>query len=168
MSRDPAELLDVAAFVAQGSELEFERELKSFERIAPSLRGRTGTARGTLRFRRVAGFAVAEGHVQATLLLTCQRCLGEVPIAVDTACRLVFVEGDTAKVQDTPGYDVVMMQGGRASLAELVEDELLLALPLVAMHGEGTSCLSRSGADSRTEDESRQRPFAGLRELMKD
>ena len=166
MSRDPAELLDLAALVAQGSELEIDCELKSLARLAPLLREREGTAHGKLRFHRVAGAPAAEGRVTATLHLTCQRCMGELALAVDAPCRLVFAEEDAADA--VPADEELMTtRGGRISLAELVEEELLLALPLVPRHGEGTECSMRAAGQAPAADERKQRPFAGLRDLMK-
>ena len=64
--------------------------------------------------------------------------------------------------------ELVVTRGGRISLAELVEEELLLALPLAPMHGEGQGCSVKPAAESGPASEPKQRPFAGLRELMKD
>jgi uncharacterized protein len=168
MSRDPAELLDLAMLVAQGSELEIDCELKSLARLAPLLREREGTAHGQLRFHRVAGAPAAEGRVSATLRLTCQRCMGELAIRIDVPCRLVFVAEDAADAAVPADEELMTTHGGRISLAELVEEELLLALPLVPMHGEGTECSRRAVPQTPVADERKQRPFAGLRDLMKD
>lgn len=168
MSRDPAELLDLAALVALGSELEIDCELKSLARLAPLLRDRDGAARGKFRFHRVAGAAAAEGRVTATLHVTCQRCMDELAVAVDSACRLVFADTDADEVQVPEEDELVVTRGGRISLAELVEEELLLALPLVPMHGEGQACSMKPAAGAQPASEPKQRPFAGLRELMKD
>lgn len=168
MSRGPAELLEIAALVAHGSELEIECELKSLKRIAPLLSDRRGTAHARFRFHGMGGSAAAEGRVTATLLVTCQRCMDEVAIPVDAECRLVFADTEALNMQVAAGHELVTTRDGRISLAELVEDELLLALPLVAVHGTGTGCASQSSADVGTDGDSRQRPFARLRELMKD
>lgn len=166
MSRDPAELLDLAALVALGSELEIDCELESLVRLAPLLRDHDGAAHGRFRFHRVAGAAAAEGRVTATLHVTCQRCMNELAVAVDSACRLVFADTDDVQV---PGDDeLVVTRGGRISLAELVEEELLLALPLAPMHSEGQGCSIKPAAEAKAAREPKQRPFAGLRELMKD
>ena len=166
MSRDPAELLDLAALVAQGSELEIDCELKSLARLAPLLSDRDGTAHGKFRFHRLAGAAAAEGRVTATLPVTCQRCMGDLAIAVDATCRLVFAETNAVDAQVPAEEELVTTHGGRISLAEMVEEELLLAMPLVPMHGEGTGCSATTAAP--TVGEPKQRPFAGLRDLMKD
>jgi uncharacterized protein len=168
MSRDPAELLDLAALVAQGSELEIDCELKSLTRLAPLLSDTRGRAHGKFRFHRVAGAPAAEGRVTATLSVICQRCMGDLAIAVDSECRLVFADTEAADAEVPSDEDWVTTHGGRVSLAELIEEELLLAMPLVAMHGEGTGCAIQAGPQPQTRGEPKQRPFAGLRDLMKD
>ena len=168
MSRDPAELLDLAALVAQGSELEIDCELKSLTRLAPLLSDTQGMAHGRFRFHRVAGAPAAEGRVTATLPVICQRCMGDLAIAVDSACRLVFSEVDAADAEVPADEELVTTKAGRISLAGLIEEELLLAMPLVAMHGEGTGCAAQAAPEAEAADEPKQRPFAGLRDLMKD
>ena len=168
MSRDPAEQLDVAALAAHSSQLEFESELKALTRVAPLLRETRGSVRGRFRFHNETGFPGADGRITATLALTCQRCLDEVVVPVDAECRLVFADVEL-KDEDVPaGYELATTQAGRISFAELVEDELLLALPLVAAHGEGSGCVPQPAAESKSRKDPTQRPFAGLRELMKD
>jgi uncharacterized protein len=168
MSRDPAEQLDVAALAGLGSQLELECPLQALPRLAPLLRDTRGSVSGRFRFHHAAGLPAAEGHVTATLRLTCQRCLGEVSLPVEAECRLVFAEGEQATVEAPMGYDMAMTHGGRITFAELAEDELLLALPLVALHGEGSACAPQPAAKATPEKAPTQRPFAGLRELMKD
>ena len=168
MSRDPAELLDLAALVAQGSELEIDCELKSLTRLAPLLSDTQGMAHGRFRFHRVAGAPAAEGRVAATLPVVCQRCMGDLAIAVDSECRLVFADTDATSAEAPAEEEWVTTHGGRISLAELIEEELLLAMPLVAMHGEGTACARQAEPQAQTTGEPKQRPFAGLRDLMKD
>lgn len=168
MSRDPAEMLEIAALVAQGSKLDFLCELNSLSRLAPMLRDTRGNVNGRFRFHSEGGLAAAVGRLQATLALTCQRCLDEVAVPVDTECRLVFAEQEWVDLQLPADYELVTTHGGRISLAELVEDELLLALPLVAMHGEGSDCRPQPAGESTAAREPTQRPFAGLRGLMKD
>jgi uncharacterized protein len=94
--------------------------------------------------------------------------MGDLAIAVDSECRLVFADADVAQAEVPAGEDLVTTHSGRISLAELVEEELLLAMPLVALHGEGTGCAAQAAADSPAAGEPKQRPFAGLRDLMKD
>jgi uncharacterized protein len=94
--------------------------------------------------------------------------MGELAIQIDVPCRLVFAEEDAADAAVPADEELMTTHAGRISLAELVEEELLLALPLVPMHGEGTECSRRAVPQTPVADERKQRPFAGLRDLMKD
>src|SRR5262245_13966453 len=168
MSRDPAELLDLTVLVAQGSELEIDCELKSLTRLAPLLSDRAGAAHGKFRFHRVAGAPAAAGRVTASLTMTCQRCMSDMVLDVDSQCRLLFADTEAADAAVPPDEELVSTHAGRISLAELIEEELLLAMPLVALHGEGTGCSAQAAAGAQSAGEPTQRPFAGLRDLMKD
>jgi len=73
-------------------------------------------------------------------------------------------------------YDAVTAPGGRIDLTEFVEDELLLALPLVPMHATPAECALQLAAEAEAEADSElpaasaqptQRPFAELRSLLK-
>ena len=71
----------------------------------------------------------------AVLSLTCQRCLGpvDVAVAVDRSFRFVPDE-DTAAAQDDESEEDVLALSRSFDLVELVEDELLMELPLAPRH----------------------------------
>ena len=81
--------------------------------------------------RRIAG------TVTATLPLQCQRCLDVVELAVSSelALALVWTEEKAAQLPRT--LDPVLMAEPELDLYALVEEELLLALPLVPQHPVG-------------------------------
>lgn len=72
-----------------------------------------------------------DGHVPQI----CQRCLTVYlePIAVDRWFRFVPDEA-TAEAQDDESEEDLLVWTPRFNLLELIEDELLLALPIVPMH----------------------------------
>jgi uncharacterized protein len=104
-------------------------------------------------------------------VLACQRCLGEVELDVEEHCALAFVADEAAAAEVPATHDPVVMTHGRVALGELVEEQLLLALPLVAMHADASICERQLAAASKQDaagpQEPKQRPFAGLRDLMK-
>jgi uncharacterized metal-binding protein YceD (DUF177 family) len=65
----------------------------------------------------------------------------------------------------------VPVEGGRADLDVLAEDELLLSLPMFAMHGDGTRCAEtarQAVTDTREEPVAEtHQPFAQLQDLLK-
>jgi uncharacterized protein len=171
MSRDSE--LDIAALVTREAQLDAGYPLRELLRIAPMLQQDEGTVQVHLRFHRSRlgehSYPVAEGRVTTTLTLACQRCLEAVKVPVDTRCRLAYVSTEDEAKTVPESHDAVTMDNGRVSLPELVEDELLLALPLVPAHADKGGCVRRTeqpeGRDSR--EEQSQRPFASLRDLMK-
>jgi uncharacterized protein len=111
----------------------------------------------------LSGRTDAEGRcwlavsVQGTLSLDCQRCLGpyEYHVGVDSELLLARSEQEIATAEDD--IDRVLA-AKRMSICELVEDEVLLALPMSPMHGR---CAERQGNGSKDRDS----PFSGLAKL---
>ncbi len=179
MSRDRAEWHEVQALVARAAQVRIDCALRDLPRIAPLLTRDDGSATGAFRFYRLRAAAdapqgcdAAECSVSALLPMTCQRCLGEVQIQAQGSAHLAFID-DEAGVSGVPeSHDPVIMTAGRVSLTELVEEELLLAMPIVPLHADPAQCQPRPlEADENPADAvasaPKQTPFAGLRELMK-
>ena len=167
--------LDVAAFAQAGGVLSGAEPVRNYGRLTRDLRmpapevSVTWRAGGELR-------AAADGSVRPALHLevdfdapmTCQRCMGEVltPIHIDR--HLVFVPDEaTAAALDDDSEDDVLELTPALNLHQLIEDELLMALPLVPMHEQ---CpvelkLSAQGVDFDAEDSEKPKPFAALAAL---
>jgi uncharacterized protein len=95
------------------------------------------SARGELRPVR-GGTPQVWMHLKAETIATvqCQRCLEavDIPLALDRAFRFVADE-TTAATLDAELEDAdVLVDDGPFDLLTLIEDELLLALPIVPMH----------------------------------
>ena len=77
-------------------------------------------------------------HVEADceLTLTCQRCLQPLPLKLTVARPLRFVadEAEAQRLDEVCDEDVLTLPAQGLDLPALLEDELILALPLVAMH----------------------------------
>lgn len=75
-----------------------------------------------------------QGRVQAQLSMYCQRCLQPMEWAIDAEVALVIL-AEGQEEEDLPtGYEVLTLTKTPVSLITLIEDELILALPLVAKH----------------------------------
>ncbi|SDI83974.1 uncharacterized protein SAMN04488540_103242 [Ferrimonas sediminum] len=83
----------------------------------------------------IQGIVYLKGKAVTELTLTCQRCMEtfQHPIAVEFAYSPVT---DDSQVEELPdAYDPVELnEHGEIRLQELVEDELLLAVPMMPMH----------------------------------
>lgn len=109
-------------------------------------------------------------HLQAKTIvsLCCQRCLGPAPheLVVDRFLRFVTDEAQ-AEVLDADSDDDVLVLARFTDLAELVEDEFLLALPIVPRHDECPQPLPLPVEDTVLDAPEKPHPFAALAALKK-
>lgn len=109
------------------------------------------------------------GQIRADVELTCQRCLGPVRYPVAADVHLVWAHtGDEAALVPE-GYDAIVSVSGCINVRDLVEDELLLALPLVARHEAPEDCRGRVAVHGpqHATDEVAPGPFAVLKTLKR-
>jgi uncharacterized protein len=177
------ERLDMRAFAQAGASLQAEEPLPGFERLHAEavLEGQSSVglvrwqARGEMRPGATGGEPSAWLHLQAdtSVPLTCQRCLGPVdtPLAVDRWFRFVADEAAAAAEDDDCEEDLLALEP-RPSLHDVLEDELLMELPLVPMHDTCPVPVTlRSGDPAVGDDDGgaspRKNPFAELARLKK-
>ncbi len=104
-------------------------------------------------------------QVNAVLPLLCQRCLSPVLTAVDVDRSFRFVADEaTAMALDDEEEEDLLVISREFNLIDLVEDEVILAMPLVPLHDTCPEPLSMSAEDPRfeQEEEKRPHPFAAL------
>lgn len=164
-AREP--LLDAVDQAAQGSVVECEFPLAGFIRLRDRLADTGGVARVRLALHTVDAVPAGALDVRAGVTLVCQRCLQPMPHELRADSRLAFVMQDSDRVPT--GHEAITGDPKRVDLAALVEDELLLALPVIARHAPGAEC--HLPADVATAGEpaapGMRRPFAGLKDLLK-
>lgn len=107
-------------------------------------------------------------QVDGDLSLVCQRCLGPVRehLALDRWLRFVESEAQAAELDAELDDDVLALPRW-LDLVELIEDELLLALPLVPRHAVCPAPLPVPGPDEAALDEKQPHPFAALAALKR-
>ena len=106
-----------------------------------------------------------KGTVKTHLQLTCQRCLEPVQTAVVANVALVMVY-DEEQIKALPDHlDPWLVTDEKIILSELLEEELLLALPLVAMHEQCPTVLHKSAEPAAAAESKRDNPFAVLAQL---
>ncbi len=124
----------------------------------------SGCRAADLRFR-VSGGENAQGRsclvVEAAgpASLVCQRCLGALEFGVDVRVELELAESEREIAAADDDVDRVLATRAM-DVAALVEDEVLLALPMVPMHER-----CETGAEARAAQ--RTGPFAALAGLRR-
>jgi uncharacterized protein len=158
------ERVDASRMVQARRTFEGKLPIASFQRLRGSLAAVEGEASYDLEFGKdELGVAYLAVRVDADLPLTCQRTL-EVyrqPVHVDQRLGLIGEESEEAALP--PGYEPLLIPDGTVDLADVIEDELILALPVVPL---------KPGAplewhDESTEEASEPNPFAALAKLKK-
>jgi uncharacterized protein len=165
--------LDVDRLSEAEADIDFAVSLAELPRLRAQLANVAGEVHGRVHFRRVAGIAIAELTLSGTAHLLCQRCLGalDVRVEADTRVGLIAAEADMNRVPEE--FEPVLAPDGRISVGELVEEELLLTLPIVPLHADtdgGVTCVAADAPPLATdgrEEEKTQRPFEQLAELLK-
>lgn len=112
---------------------------------------------------------IASGNLTAQVEMICQRCMKPAPYDVDIDLMLAFVYDEEHAKSLPAEYDPVIMNDGEVVLAKMVEEELILALPVVAYHEEsGCNPIAlkyASSTDEATDDEQKPNPFSILAQL---
>ena len=174
MPDDWSKLRDIGPLADTRACFELEVPLAEFPRVRPLLAEPGGRARGRIRFERERGFAIAEVELEAGVTLCCQRCLDPVPIRIESTGRVALVADAAEAERAGAELDTVLAPEHRLSLRDLLEEELLLALPLVPRHepaceaqpGGAASAPQATGRDATEPASDRQRPFAQLERLL--
>ena len=192
----PADLnpqrLDVAKFARAGTSLEGQVPLGALQRLSegtcapddaqPGLVTwrATGSQRGVL-----GGTPEVRLHLQAqaTVWLNCQRCLQPVAVSlpIDRVFRFARDDDEAAQLDEASEEEDVLALGRPLDLMSLLEDELIMALPIVPRHetcpqplqalgdaGLATGVpgtAAAGGPDVAADDAARPNPFAVLGKL---
>jgi uncharacterized protein len=174
-AHDPLRL-DVAALAAESGMIEGRWSGDQLPRLAASTSPPQDTPHGEVDWRAEGRRVPVPGgepelwlHLtaQVPVWLTCQRCLRpfELPIEIDRPLRFVRGEAEAEALDAELDEDVLALPRA-LDVRELIEDELLLALPLVPRHETCPAPLNFSPdpADEAAEPE-RENPFAALQVL---
>lgn len=141
--------------------------LDRFERLAPLLVNNEGAVDFTFRFSRdMHRRPMIEGHVKAVLWLQCQRCMVPCQLNIDSDFVLVVVQGFDEADKLPIEVDPVMVEDEHLSLVNLLEDELLLAVPAIPRHITCEAESTESGGEIEHEAV-RENPFDILASLKK-
>ncbi len=136
--------------------------LSSLTRLQGSLLDTEGDVRFALEFDRDSlQVPYVELRIDAELPLECQRSMNRFLLPVHIVQRLGLIRDEADEAALPPGYEPLLVpDDGMLRTAELVEDELILAVPVVPV-APGTEEVEREWPASEAEQE-RANPFAAL------
>ena len=160
MSHQP--VIDGLDFAGTGAKLQGTWPVADFPRLRDALH----TDAGTLRYE-LLGVPEEQGRpalrlrLDGTLQLVCQRCLGalEFALRIDVALQLAATQAEIDAEPLEAASPERIVAGREMPVHDLIEDELLLAIPIAARH---EVCAAGPPDEVRTS----RSPFAGLRDLI--
>ena len=163
--------VDCARLAEDAIVLERTYDLRELPRLEDLLAEPGGVLHASFAFSKApSGRAGARVEVRATPLLTCQRCMRGFTLAVGAGSDVEFASEETAAALDGE-REVFHAVGGRVSLRDLAEEELLLALPIAPTCAAPLDCGNAPGlvadAEPPSASQEMRRPFSALQDLLR-
>ena len=164
--------LDVQAFARSAAVTSGRLPLRSLPRLASMLLPATGADEAAWRLEGSVAAPIGRRSeprlrlvAEATVTVQCQRCLEPVAVRVDVDRQFRFLPDEAAAAAlDAECDDEVLVTTHGLDVVDLLEDELLLALPLVPRHDH---CPLDLMGPAGKAPPALQRPFESLAALKK-
>ena len=168
MSEQLPEIADFLKQAERNVSLEGDYSLARLERLSATLCDTAGELHVRLNFSSTAGFRCLQGTVEADLRLICQRCMSPMEHKVSGHFKFGLVI-DEEELQELPAdLEPYLVVGDEQSIIELLEDELLLSLPIAPMHQEECSEFLKKHNEQKQAEKEASSPFAVLKGMKVD
>lgn len=166
MSSDPSQSINPLRLAKSRERIEGSLQLDSFERLKGDLLENTGELKFSLSFDfDESGVCSIESNIDTQITLECQRCFKPVLININKKSLLGVVDSKDEIDNLAKEYEPLQMNEETVSLKQLIEDELLLSIPLSALHAEN-ECAGKTVLD-KINEAAKPKPFAALAALKK-
>lgn len=110
------------------------------------------------------GTRFLKGKIKAVLPLICQRCMKTMEYSIEDDFLATPVSSEEEANLISSQYDPLILDENEISLLAFIEEELILALPIVPLHDENKCPVKRQ---LNSEHDERQQPFKNLDTLIK-
>ncbi|ALG68768.1 YceD family protein [Beggiatoa leptomitoformis] len=135
MLKDLPELIEPIRLAQQGITLCGQVPLARMTRIHDSLCEVQGDVAIAWTFTKdEQSRPIIQGTLKTTLVMTCQRCLQPMIVELDVPVTLMILNSEQDEEDVPETFETLILDKTPVSLPELIEDELVLAMPLVTYH----------------------------------
>ena len=162
------EKVDHRKLVNDQAKLEGTIPLVNFSRLVQPLKSDQGNVQVSLGFRKGRKHRIiVAGKAAVNVSLECQACLGSQDFLLEVKLLLTIVGTQSALLELPQEEDGLLVEDKLVVLVDLIEDELMLGLPMVARHADGDCDDVYRLPEPPLEplavtEEGTYRPFAGL------
>ncbi len=134
-------MYDLNALAEREAVLNGKIQLRKLTRLREMLYSDRGSIEVSLKFHQHAITSVAvELTFEANLELICQRCLEPLAQNVCELVSLVLLDAVLDKSKTAQEQEVVVLNKGKFNPVVLIEDELIVSLPIIPRHVDISEC----------------------------
>jgi uncharacterized protein len=146
-----------------------EIQLSTMERLRVMLVGPSPMASFELCFGRDAqGYAYLRGGIKTCFEVICQRCNHPMSLKLDIKMELSPVRTDKEAERLPKHYDPLLVVGDTITLVTMIEDEILLNIPIVPKHSKKECLVKASGFIEQEDENEQENPFTVLKKLLRE
>ena len=133
---------DPALFAQQGRKLSGQIGTKELPRIKDTAsETNEGIINVTMSFSVSSlQFPKVQGTIEGSIVQTCQRCLNNVEVEINQQFELLLINPHSQEIASREGYELFEFEGQFISTADLIADEIILAMPIVVRHKDISNC----------------------------
>ncbi len=157
------ESIEPVGLADAGRSFRGEVPVSELMRLRPSLTSADGCLKVELEFRlderRVRTLS---GCIEGSVDLVCQRCLESLMFPLDVEFKLGIISADEEINRLPDGYEPLLVTGEPLRTLDVIEDEVLLAVPVIPLHEGVDSCESGYVNQPMADKEN---PFSVLKKL---
>lgn len=166
MPSDLSQSINPLRLAKSKERIEDSLQIDSFERLKGVLLENEGELKYSLSFDfDESGTCVIECIIDTQLMFECQRCFKPVKIDIHSDSLLAVANDKDEFEALAKEYEPLQLDEESISVPELIEDELLLAIPVSPLHAEN-ECSAKAVLDKINAD-AKPQPFAALAALKK-
>ena len=160
-------VIDPLSFAERGKTLSGALKINELTRLSDLLLENTGVVEIDISFDKEGRLAVIYGEIKVNLMLQCQSCLAQMTLPIEKSFKLGVVSSLEEADKLAGDCEPLILENEKISLTELVEDEVLLALPDFPRHEfQCTEIIEDSVAtNEQGEQKDPNNPFAVLAKL---
>lgn len=169
--------VDPFRLAAREDHLQGTISLKQMKRLISMLTSDEGDVYIDVKFSvDINHVVILTGEIKTDTKLICQRCMGEMELPIALKVQLAFVRSEAEMERLPEGYEVTLIEDTPMMLSDIIEDEILLALPPIPKHLDD-NCSSDNVVEgwknqqiieTNTESTTQDNPFDVLASLKTD
>jgi len=167
MPKQLPETLNFLRQVERHYRFEGQLPVAKLSRLSEVLHSDSGSIDVSFEFGTSVGYASLKGRVKASLEVECQRCLQAMVVELESAFKLAFVHSEEEADELPEEFEPYLIEGEEQLMLPLLEDEILLSLPMVTMHEQPCSAFMSKHEEEVKATKEAAHPFAALKDLKK-